>query len=199
MTVEIESIVRGIKVEFECLVVMFMFCQSGRNLNFWSDLVWRQPLRRQCRWGGAGRLALRSVSLSRQRFGYLCLSYYCHIKIRTLHFVSNFQFSLYLMLARVRRLASVTSFCARVSVARIFFCCRERIWALVFLWVIDCEGLVKWNSWSFSTTLWRTTTMDHRITTAILRRCLTFLRLIRRRYGKSFAHYYYRNIIKCCK
>lgn len=67
------------------------------------------------------RLALHYVSLSQQRFDYLGLSYYCHIKIRTLHFVSNFQFSLYRMLARVRRLASVSSFCARVTVRRTFF------------------------------------------------------------------------------
>lgn len=51
------------------------------------------------------RLATSTVSFLHVEFLHLRLAYYCHIKIRTLHFVSNFQFSLYLMLARVRRLA----------------------------------------------------------------------------------------------
>lgn len=51
--------------------------------------------------------AVSFVSFSLVSFVVLCLVYYCHnIMIRTLHFVSNFQFSLYRMLARVRRLAS---------------------------------------------------------------------------------------------
>lgn len=85
--------------------MLFEFSKQVAILKFQSDLVWRQPLRRQCRWGGAEPSQARAVPLSLRRSVYLCLAYYCHIKIRTLHFVSNFQFSLYRMLARARRLA----------------------------------------------------------------------------------------------
>lgn len=56
-------------------------------------------------WGGAARLARIAVLFTLTHFCYRRLAYYCHIKIRALYFVSNFQFSLYRMLARARRLA----------------------------------------------------------------------------------------------
>lgn len=81
---------------------VMLSCEQVRILNFERYRLATTPAPP---WGGAALLARIAVLFSLTRFPYRRLAYYCHIKIRALYFVSNFQFSLYRMLARTRRLA----------------------------------------------------------------------------------------------
>lgn len=95
-----------------------------------------------------------SVSVQLTCFTYLRLAYYCHIKIRALHFVSNFQFSLYRMLAGARRLA-VRHRSPRTCFDCLALALRIQRHIFVFRCVWCSIGLIrlkfKWNSWSSST------------------------------------------------
>lgn len=114
--------------------MLFKFSKQVGILNFEAISPGDNPCAANVDGVERSRLVARAVSLAPHRSVYLCLAYYCHIKIRTLHFVSNFQFSLYRMLARVRRLA-----CRHSSLCT----CLCRALGLLHIWIISSRRIIE--------------------------------------------------------